>query len=196
VLPGASAEQVQRQFDAKAGLLRPELLSGAPSPVVVAASRAREILDAARRVLADPASRARYDEAAGIRRGGGSLARREGFPSESGLDWDPGFVAGDAADLLGGVLALSDWLAPHRRPPRRVAVPDVRGLFFSVCLEITGKLGLRVTTIRLTERPMPVDGLVVGQSPGPAEQARRDSALTVRVWHPPARPAHSRRVTP
>jgi curved DNA-binding protein CbpA len=194
VLPGASAEQVQRQFDAKAGLLRPELLSGAPSPVVVAASRAREILDAARRVLADPASRARYDEAVGIRRGGGSLARREGFPSEAGVDPDVGFDAGD--ELLGGVLALSDWLTPHPRPARRVAVPDVRGLFFSVCLEITGKLGLRVTTIRLTERPMPVDGLVVGQSPGPAEQVRRDSALTVRVWHPPARPAPPRRVTP
>jgi hypothetical protein len=187
VLPGASAEQVQRQFDAKAALLRPELLSGAPSPVVLAASRAGEILRAARRVLADPASRARYDEAAGVRRGAGSLARREALLSEPGLDWDAGFVAGEAADLLDGVLALSDWLAPHPRRARRVVVPDVRGLFFSVCLEITGKLGLRVTMVRLTERPLPVDGLVVSQSPGPVGQARRGSALTVRVWHPPAR---------
>ena len=189
VLPGASAEQVQRQFDAKAALLRPELLSGAPSPVVLAASRAGEILGAARRVLADPASRARYDEAVGVRRGGGSLARPEALPSEPGLDWDAGFVAGSTgAELLDGVLALSDWLAPHPRRARRVVVPDVRGLFFSVCLEITGKLGLRVTMVRLTERPMAVDGLVVSQSPGPVGQARRGSALTVRVWHPPARP--------
>ena len=70
-------------------------------------------------------------------------------------------------ELLGGLLALTDWLAPHPRSPRRVAVPDVRGLFFSVCLGITGKLGLRLTTVRLTEHPMPVDGLVVGQSPEP-----------------------------
>jgi curved DNA-binding protein CbpA len=74
VLPGATAEQVQHQHDAKARLLRPELIAGAPSPVVAAATRAREILDAARRVLADPASRARYDEAIGIRRSGGGLS--------------------------------------------------------------------------------------------------------------------------
>jgi beta-lactam-binding protein with PASTA domain len=86
--------------------------------------------------------------------------------------------------LLNGVLALSDWLAPHPGSPKRVAVPDVRGLFFSVCLGITGKLGLRVTTVRLTEHPRPVDGLVVSQSPGPAAQARRGSALTLHVWHP------------
>ena len=86
VLPGASAEQVKSQHDAKVSLLRPELMAGAPSPVVTAASRAREILDAARRVLADPATRARYDEAAGLRRGGGGLARRGGFPSEPRLD--------------------------------------------------------------------------------------------------------------
>ena len=48
VLPGASAEQVKSQHDAKVGLLRPELLAGAPSPAVMAASRAREMLDAAR----------------------------------------------------------------------------------------------------------------------------------------------------
>jgi hypothetical protein len=78
--------------------------------------------------------------------------------------------------LLGTVLALGDWLAPHPGPPRRVTVPDVRGLFFSVCLGITGKLGLRVTTVRLTARPMLVDGLVVAQSPArrcwPAGAAR------------------------
>ena len=187
VLPGASAEQVKLQHDAKVSLLRPELIAGAPSPVVTAATRAREILGAAQRVLADPASRARYDEAAGIRRGGGGLARRDGFPSEPGPQRDAGLAGNAGAELLGALLALSDWLAPHPGPPRRVAVPDVRGLFFSVCLDITGKLGLRVTTVRLTAHPMPVDGLVVAQSPRPAMRARRGSALTVQVWHPPAR---------
>jgi hypothetical protein len=189
VLPGASAEQVQRQHGSKVSLLRPEFLAGAPSPVVVAASRAREILDAARRVLADPVSRARYDEAVGLRGSGASLARRASFPSEPGQEPDAGFILSTAgAELLSGVLALADWLAPHPGSPKRVAVPDVRGLFFSVCLGITGKLGLRVITLRLTEHPMPVDGLVVGQSPGPAAQARRGSALTLQVWHPTTAP--------
>jgi len=195
VLPGASAEQVRHARDAKVSLLRPELLAGAPSPVVTAARRAHEILDAARRVLADPEDRARYDEAAGIRREGGGLARRDGFPTEPGLTPGAGLGAGNTgAALLGGLLALSDWLGPHPGPPRRVAVPDVRGLFFSVCLEITGKLGLRVTTVRLTAHPMPVDGLVVAQSPKPATRARRGSPLTVQVWHPPARSVVSGRV--
>ena len=188
LLPGASAEQVKNQHDAKVSLLRPELLAGAPSPVVTAATRAREILDAARRVLADPDSRARYDAATGIRGEGGGLVRRGGFPSEPGPQRDDGLLAGNpGAEMLGALLALSDLLAPHPGPPRRVTVPDVRGLFFSVCLGITGKLGLRVTPVRLTAHPMPVDGLVVAQSPKRATRARRGSALTVQVWHPPAR---------
>jgi hypothetical protein len=71
-------------------------------------------------------------------------------------------------------------------------VPDVRGLFYSVGLEVAGRLGLQVTAVRLTERPLPVDGLVVDQSPLPPATARRGSALTVQVWHPPVRTAASR----
>jgi hypothetical protein len=56
-------------------------------------------------------------------------------------------------------------------------------------------LGFRLNTVRLTEHPLPVDGLVVRQSPGPAVRARRGSELTVQVWHPPARPAGSGRIT-
>jgi hypothetical protein len=61
-----------------------------------------------------------------------------------------------------------------------------------VCLEVTGRLGLHVTAVRLTERPMPVDGLVVDQSPLPPATAHRGRTLTVQVWHPPMRPARSR----
>ena len=86
VLPDASPEQVQRQYDSKAGLLRPELVTGAPSPVVTAVSRACEILDAARRVLADPANRARYDQAVGIRRDDGGLERPESVPAQPGWE--------------------------------------------------------------------------------------------------------------
>ena len=197
VLSSATVEQVQYQHDAKARLLRPELVAGAPSPVIAAASRAREILGTARRVLADPANRARYDEIAGIHRRSGGLSPPESFPSEPGAEQpDVDFIGGDAGlEVLGGLLMLGDWMTPHPRPPRRVAVPDVRGLFYSVCLGIAGKLGFRLHPVRLTEHPMPVDGLIVGQSPGPAAQARRGSTLTVQVWHPPARSAESGRAT-
>ena len=186
-LPGASAEEIQRQYDSKASLLRPELIAGSPSTVVTAVSRAQGILDSAWRVVGDPVRRKGYDEAIGLRRRGGGLARSESSPSEPGWgssDFD--FVAGrPGAELLGGMMVLTDWLTPHPREPRRVIVPDLRGLFYSVCLEIVGKLHLRVTVVRLTEYPMPVDGLVVDQSPGPPAKMHRDSALTVKVWHPP-----------
>jgi curved DNA-binding protein CbpA len=197
LLPSATVEQVQYHHDAKARLLRPELVAGAPSPVIAAASRAREILAAAWHVLADPANRARYDETAGIHRRGGGLSLPASNPSEPGAEQpDVDFIVGDAGlEVLGGLLMLGDWMTPHPRQSRRVAVPDVRGLFYSVCLGITGKLGFRLNTVRLTEHPLPVDGLVVGQSPGPAAQARRGSTLTVQVWHPTARSADSGRGT-
>ena len=186
VMPGASTEEIQSKYDGKAGLLRPELIAGAPSAVLTAVSRAQLLLDSAWRVLSDPATRARYDAAAGIRRSGGGLAPQESFPSEPGLgpeDFDLP-VGAKGAELLGGLMALTDWLAPHPGPPRRVIVPDVRGLFYSVCLPIVGKAGLRLTTIQLTEHPRPVEGLVVGQSPRPDTKVRRESELTVQVWHP------------
>jgi len=70
VLPGTSAEEIQEAYDAKASLLRPPLMTGAPSKVPTAAARARAVLDAARRALADPANRERYDATAGVRRDG------------------------------------------------------------------------------------------------------------------------------
>jgi len=189
VLPGASADTIQREYDAKTSLLRAELISGAPSTVVKAATRAQGILDAARRVLSDPANRQRYDETAGIRRRGEGLARPAGFPSEPG--WGPADFAYAGglriAELAGALTELSDWLAPHPRPPKRVPLPDVRGLFYSVGLAAAGRLGLQVNAVRMTEHPMPVDGLIVDQSPLPPVMVRRASALTVQVWHPPVR---------
>jgi curved DNA-binding protein CbpA len=194
VLPSVSADKIRREYDAKTSLLRPELISGAPSTVVKAASRAQGLLDAAQRVLGDPVNRELYDEEAGFRRSGEGLADQAGVPSDPG--WGPAdfnFAAGRAAaGLLGALTAISDWLAPHPRPPRRVPVPDVRGLFYSVCLEVAGRLGLQVTAIRLTDRPTPVDGLVVDQFPLPPAMVRRAGTLTVRVWHPPARSAGQR----
>ena len=126
---------------------------------------------------------------AGLRAGGGGLAGPGDSPTELGSgpsDFD--FIPGAAgAEVLGALMALTDWLAPHPSPPRRLAVPDVRGLFYSVCLEAVGQLDLRITEVRLTPHPMPVDGLVVDQSPRPPAKIRREGELTIHVWHPPAR---------
>jgi len=188
VLPGASPGEIQEAYEAKAGLLRPELISGAPSNVVAAASRAQKFLGAALRVLGDPPSRDRYDAQIGGHADGLGLAGPENFPTEPG--WGPSdfdFVGGPpGAEMLGALMALSDWLAPHPSLPRRLPVPDVRGLFYSVCLDLVGRLDLRVTEVRLTQHPMPVDGLVVGQSPMPPAKIHRAGEMTIQVWHPSA----------
>jgi len=67
VLPGADPAKIRREYKAKTNLLRPELVSGAPSNVVQAISLAQGMLDSAREVLADPVSRERYDESIGGR---------------------------------------------------------------------------------------------------------------------------------
>ena len=190
VSPGAPADEVQRAFAAKASVLRPELISGAPSNAVSAAGRASAAIEAARQVLTDPARRQRYDEEIGIRRPGQGLDRAEPVPSEIGPGpaWysmrdgpDPDALADALTDALG---VLADWLAPHPAPPRRIAVPDVRGLFVGPCRRLVTSLGLRLEIVQLTADPMPVEGLVVGQSPPPGTKARRSGTLTVQVWHP------------
>ena len=127
ILPGASADDVRRAVAARADTLRFELISGAPTKVLSATDRARKVIEAARQILADPERRRRYDEEIGLRPAVGGLDRPADRPSGA----DPGVtVRGGGypapADVLG---VLADWLAPHPEPPRRVTVPDVRGLF-------------------------------------------------------------------
>ena len=116
VLPGASPDEIQYAYDSKTSLLRPEMVAGAPSMVLDAAARGQRILDEARRVLGDPGNRERYD--AYLRTGGTGLA--ESAPS----------------DL--------DRLAPRQDSWRRIIVPDVRGLFYSVCLDFVSRLDIRL----------------------------------------------------
>ena len=186
-LPDAPAEDIQRAYDAKAGLLRPELLSGASSTVVTAAARAQGIIDAARQVLSDPVSRQRYDEAAGLwGSSGGGLSEPMDAPARSGLP-DSDFAADNpGAAVLRGLGALNLWLARHPEHQRRIPVPDVRGLFYDVFQGVVGNLDLKITFVQLTEHPMPVEGLVVDQSPGPSATVHRRGELMVHVWHPPA----------
>jgi DnaJ-class molecular chaperone len=138
-------------------------------------------------VLSDPERRRRYDEEAGLRHTSGGLGGPGSSPSETGFDPDDLGLAGDlVADAAGGLLVLFGGRVrkPQRRGPG--VVPDVRGLFSSTCREVARRHGLEVTVIRLTERPMPVEGLVVSQDPAPGTRCR-GGQLTVQVWHPPNR---------
>jgi curved DNA-binding protein CbpA len=188
VLPGADPRKIRREYQARSGLLRPEMIAGAPSNVLRAVTRAQGLLDNAWQVLSDPASRRRYDHEAGLLTSEGGLdpARNEG-PSELNPD-DMGFFAGELfGDLIGGWQELFG--GGVRRPRRRgptTQVPDVRGLFSSTCRDVAHRHGLEITIVRLTERPMAVEGLVVSQDPAPGARCR-GGRLTVQVWHPPAR---------
>jgi len=187
VMPGAEARKITQRYDAKAALLRPRLISGAPPDVFTAVMRAWELLDTAREVLGNPETRRRYDEAAGLRRSGGGLGQPGTGIESAGLApadlGNTGDLGGDAS----GLLALTGWLGPRRRRNRRGAVPDVRGLFFPVGLEVATRRGLQVRIVQLTEHAMAVDGLVVDQDPRPPTKAHRGDKLTLQVWHPPAR---------
>jgi hypothetical protein len=188
VLPGCSAGEVQQAFEAKESVLRPRRISGAPSKVVTAAGRARTAIETARDVLTDPASRRRYDDEIGLLPAGGGLSRPEPVPSRGA--WAPdigwynrGAMIGVAA--LEAIGAVADWLAPSAAARRRIVVPDVRGLFIGPCRQLVARAGLRMEVVRLTEEPMPVEGLVVDQSPRPGTKIRRSGTLTAQVWHPP-----------
>jgi len=185
-LPDASYEDIQQAYDAKAGLLRPELLSGASSTVVTAAARAQGIIDVAWQVLSDPVSRQRYDEAAGLWGSDGGLSEPRDSPAGSGLPDSDIAADNPGAEVLHGLRALNLWLARHPDYQRRIPVPDVRGLFYDVFVGAVGRLDLRITFVQLTDHPMPVEGLVVGQSPRPPVKIHSRGELTVQVWHPPA----------
>ena len=208
--PGASAETVRRACQDRGRQLEDERMAGAPEAVADAAARGWRVLHAAWLVLGDRAERERYDEEIGAGHPGAGLARRGPGPSRTGpepadaitgpepADAITGPEPADAATVLGaldsgdgrdGLGALADWLGPlprqPRRRPRQVTAPDVRGLFFGSCHDALARSGVRVRAVRLTEDPMPVEGLVVDQSPAPGENLPLPGTLTVQVWHPP-----------
>lgn len=186
VLPGVQPEKIRQKYDERTSLLRSELIAGAPSDVLRAVDRARNFLDTAWEILGDPASRNRYDEAAGFRRKG--LAPSGSFATSSWHENSDSAVVGDmGGDTLAGLLELGGFVGGGPRRPSKVPVPDVQGLFYDVCMEVVGRLGLRVRSVQLTPHPMPVDGLVVDQVPRAPGKLRRGETVTAHVWHPPVR---------
>jgi curved DNA-binding protein CbpA len=188
VLPSAEADKIRRKYDERTALLRAELIAGAPSNVLTAVDRARNFLDTAWEVLGDPASRKRYDETVGFHRKG--LAPSGSFATSSWHESSDSVIVGDmGGDALAGLLDIGGFLGGGPRRPSKVPVPDVRGLFYDVCMEVVGHLGLKVRSVQLTPHPMPVDGLVVDQVPRAPAKLRRTETVMAHVWHPPIRPS-------
>jgi hypothetical protein len=173
VLPDAAPEDIRAAWQAREAALQPGTLAGAPPDVMSAADRARHGVEEAWGVLADPAARASYDEEIGFARPGEGLASPGRGPSGPDVSLGQGWSTADEESL-----------EPYSDPHSRAVVPDVTGLFYSACMEVAGRLGLHVAPVRLTPHPMPVDGLVVAQTPAPGERVRRDRTLTVQIWHP------------
>jgi hypothetical protein len=190
--PSASAAEIRLAYETKSSLLAPSMTSGAPSKVVGVVDRARAALASAQRTLLDPAARQRYDIDIGILQPGTGLVDPVPVPSEG--SWSRTPVGGRAgiyqADVLvEGLGAIADWLAPRQALPRNVAVPDVRGLFIAGARRLLVAGGLHCEVSQLTQNAMPVEGLVVDQSPQPGVKAHRSSTVLVQVWHPARRPS-------
>ena len=173
VLPDASADDIRQAWQVRNAALRPEVLAGAPPEVLSAADRARHMVEEASRVLTDPVARESYDVKIGFARPGEGLAPPWRGPSGPDVGLGEGWSEAD-----------EEALEPYADPPSRVVAPDVSGLFYGACMEVAGRVGLHTAPIRLTSHPMPVEGLVVGQTPGPGERVHRGSTLTVQLWHP------------
>ncbi len=181
VLPDAAPDDIRAAWQARKAALQPGVLAGAPPQVLSAADRARQAVEEAFRVLADPVAREWYDVDIGFVRPGEGLAPPWRGPSGPDVGLGEGWSVAD-----------EEALEPYAGPPSRVVVPDVRGLFYGACMEVAGRVGLHTAPVRLTAHPRPVEGLVVGQTPGPGERVHRGTALTVQLWHP-SEPGGSRR---
>jgi curved DNA-binding protein CbpA len=157
VIQGASVDEVQVSYEAKAAVLTPDMVAGAPSKVIAVVDQARAAINLAVRTLTDPVARERYDVEIGIVKPGSGLMRP--FEPPSSLD-------------------------PHPSRPWHVGVPDVRGLFAGPARSLIMGHDLRAEFIQLTKDPMPVEGLVVDQSPSAGSKAHYGHTITMQVWHP------------
>jgi hypothetical protein len=174
VLPDAPPEDIRQAWQSRRAALEPGMLAGAPPKALSAAQRALQVVDDAWRVLADPATRKSYDQDIGF------LRPREGLAAPYRGPSGPDITLGE-----GWSTADEEALEPYADRPSHVVVPPVSGLFYRACMDVAGRVGLRLEPIRLTARPMPVEGLVVDQAPAPGKRVHRDSTLTVQLWHPP-----------
>jgi beta-lactam-binding protein with PASTA domain len=83
--------------------------------------------------------------------------------------------------MIGLLETTVEWLTPGPRPSRKVTVPDVVGLGPRDAGHAAAKAGLRTSVRRRTERPAPVEGVVVAQEPPPGSRVAPRRALGLDV---------------
>src|SRR5580693_2008937 len=113
VLPDAPPEDIREAWQAKRAVLQPATLAGAPPDVLKAADRARQVVDEAWGVLADPAARASYDEEIGFARPGEGLAPPGRGPSGPDVSLGQGWSTEEEESL-----------DPYSDRRSRMVVPD------------------------------------------------------------------------
>jgi hypothetical protein len=99
-----------------------------------------------------------------------------GKPSREGLAVTPAptYALGDS------LASIANWLAPHGKVSRNVAVPSLFGLRAIDALYTAFKADLHIEFVRLTEHPTG-DGIVVDQDPQAGTTVRRGSTVTVQA---------------
>ena len=151
-------------------------------PVLVAATRAREAVQAAWLVLGDAERRNRYDKEIGLHRERGRGFAHGDSPVRAGPVRRAARRRGPARRRCRvAFTALAAWLAPLPAPPRRrLTVPDTRGLFYRSCQAVVTVAGMRLATVQLTAgavagrgaRRRPVAGAgLAGPAPEHADRA-------------------------
>jgi hypothetical protein len=125
VLPDAPREDIREAWQARREALQPGLLAGAPPDVLSAADEARQAVEEAWRVLADPAARESYDEQIGFVRPGEGLD-----PPRRGPERLSHVVVPDVRGLFyGACLEVAGRVGLHVAPVQLTAHPmPVEGL--------------------------------------------------------------------
>jgi hypothetical protein len=127
VLPDAPQEDIREAWQARREALQPGLLAGAPPDVLSAADEARQAVQEAWRVLADPAAREPYDEQIGFVRPGEGLDPHRRGPERLSHVVVPdirGLFYGACLEVAGrvGLHVAPVQLTPHPMPVEGLAV--------------------------------------------------------------------------
>src|SRR5215468_5332082 len=99
VLPDAAPDDIRQAWQQRNAALQAATLAGASPEVLVAADRARQAVQEAWRILADPAARESYDEEAGFVRPGEGLASPGRGPLGPDVGLGEGWSAADEEAL-------------------------------------------------------------------------------------------------
>jgi hypothetical protein len=180
----ASEREIHCAYVDKLHLLDADRHATATPAVMACAQRARQRLQEAFRVLSDHDQRRAYDAALS----GGATTTRTGLDRRS----EPSEWGSDALDvppyvprtLWAAFEIVIGWLTPQPARPRKVAVPDFRGLYVDDSFHVAARAGVEISVVRLTARPAPAAGIVVDQEPAPDSKVRRGTVVTVKVLHP------------